>query len=197
MKIQKSLLAVLILTLFPLFVFGQLKHELKIVPLDLFSAFSPSYELVINKKIGLELEMSFDTREAFISNFTGGAVTTEEVDRKRFIPGISGKYYFLFNKYGSGFYIGPHFKSTFNTYIEQGFEDRYFQINNTSPPHWVKKGFQSFATGLNGGFKWLIKERFIVEYSNLLTVFYTKEENGKFEAQGTDLDVEIRIGYRF
>lgn len=195
MKISHCLFPVLVYILCPFFMFGQIKHEIKIVPLDLFSTFTPSYELVINKKIGVELQLSFDDKKALIFNATGGPISTEEFDRKRISPSISGKYYFLVKKYG-GLYIGPFFKSAFTTSIEDTFEERYFQINNNTPPYWGRKGFQNFSPGLNGGFKWLIKEHFIVEYSCMLTSIFAKEEGG-FEAQGTDLDIEIRVGYRF
>jgi len=198
MKTQKNLLVALFLACCPLFLFGQLKHEVKIVPLDLFSTFTPSYELILNEKIGVEIEMSFDSREpTFFGSSLGGNFSSETFERKRFIPSVSGRYYFSNNKYGSGFYIGPHFKSIFNTFIEEAFEERYFQIHNTAPPSWGRKGFQSFGIGLNGGFKWLIKEHFIVASSFFWDIFYTKDENEKFEARGSDLDMEIRVGYRF
>jgi len=199
MKIQRKLLLILFLAYCPVFGFGQLKHEIKIVPLDLFSAFTPSYELILNEKIGIELETSFDARDItlFSSTVLGGNFSSEAFDRKRFILGISGKYYFSPNKHGSGFYIGPHLRFTFNTFIEDTFEDAYFQRFNTTLPYWGRQGYQSLNAGLNGGYKWLIKERFIVESSFLGTLFYAKEENGQSGTRGFDLDIEIRVGYRF
>jgi len=175
-----------------------LRHEVKVVPIGLFSRIIPSYELILKEKIGVEVIMSFASQESILLGASlGGNFSFEAFDRKSVTPSISGKYYFLFNKYGSGFYIGPHLNAIFTTFIEETFEERYFQINNTAPPSWGRTGFQSLAFGLTGGFKWLIKERFIVEYSNLLTIFYTKDENEKLEARGFDLDAEIRVGYRF
>jgi len=191
MKTKKRLLALLCLAFCPLFAFGQLKHEVKVIPLSLFSKFTPSYELILNEKFGVEVEASFASGNVsvFIPNSGTAQFSSanfEEFDRKLFAPSISGKYYFLFNKYGSGFYVGPHFKSFFNTFIEEAFEDRYVQINNTAPPYWGRKGFQNFHLGLNAGFKWLIKEH-----------YYIKNEDGKFEANNGDFDLEIRVGYRF
>jgi len=201
MKTQKHILVVLILTYCPLLLFGQLKHELKIEPLNLFSTFTPSYELIINEKIGIEVEMSFDSRKAgiYIPDTTIAQFpffNIEEYNRKRVTPAISGKYYLLFNDHGNGFYVGPHFKSIFNTFIDDALEERYLQINNSEPPYWGRKGFQNFFLGLNAGFKWLIKERFIIESASFLTENYVKED-GKFEAKGYDFDLEIKVGYRF
>jgi len=196
MKTQKNLLAALFLACCPLFLFGQLRHEIKIAPLDLFSTFTPSYELILNEKIGVEVEMSFQSIDL---NLIGGGsnFSTETFDRRRFVPGISGKYYLSSDKYGSGFYIGPHFKLIYNTSIEDTYEDAYFQRFNTNLPCSGQIGYQSFSAGLNGGYKWLIKENFIVESAFFGTLFYAKEENGVQGGRGFDFDMEIRVGYRF
>jgi len=196
MKTQKKLLGALFLACCPLFLFGQLKHELKIEPLNLFSTITPSYELILNEKIGIEVEMSFQSNDILLFS-AGSNFSTEAFDRRRFVPGISGKYYLSSNKYGSGFYIGPHFKLIFNTSIEDTYEDAYFQRFNTNPPCSGQRGFQSFSTGLTGGYKWLIKEHFIIESLFFGTFFYGKEENGVQGGRGFDFDLEIRVGYRF
>lgn len=199
MKTRKQLLFLLMLAFCPLFLFGQLKHEVKIVPLDLFSTFTPSYEIILNEKIGVEIEVSFSSRDiTLFSSLSGNSFPTEAFDRKLFIPGISGKYFFSSEKYGSGFYIGPHLRLTFTTFIEDTFEAAYFMRFNDVLPFWGRKGFQNFNAGLNTGYKWLfIKEHLIVEPSLLFTSFYSKGENGIPGGRGFDFDIAIRVGYRF
>ncbi len=200
MKILKNLLLILSFIGLPLLLLGQLKHELKIVPLDLFSIYTPSYELIFNERIGIELGTSYGSKEFMLFDGTilGNNFSTESFDRKLFIPSISGKFYFSSKKNGSGFNIGPHVKFTFNTFVEDTFEKAYIQKYNTDLPYWGRKGFQSFNAGFIGGYKWvLIKERFIIEPSYIGTLLIARRDNELRTSSSIDLDFEIRIGYRF
>lgn len=199
MKPPINLLTFLFFVFFPLFLFGQLRHEVKIALPGLFRVYTPSYELIINKKIGVEAELSFDLTKASILNGTvlNNNFNIEEFDRRRFSPSISGKYYFLFNEYGNGIYVGPYLKSIFNTYLEAAYIERYIQKNNRAAPYWTQNGLQRIFIGLNGGFKLLTKKRLILECSFLGTMLQEKQEDGKFEGKNFDLDLSLRIGYRF
>ena len=183
----------------PLLLFCQLKHDVKIEGFGAFlnNNFIPSYELILKKRIGVEIEIGLDFGDRVLRDPTFTTNGTR-FKQKRFNPGLSGKYYFLFTKYGNGLFIGPYVRLDYLTFLEDGFYKKWEEVNSRPTPYWAEKGLRNINYGFNGGFKLLIKSHFIVEGSLLWTI---QDEQRPESVPDVSKNIEgfifLRLGYRF
>lgn len=178
MKTLKLIFSALFITS-PILLFCQLKHDVKIESFGAFlnNNFIPSYELILKKRIGVEIELGLDFGDRVLRDLTFTTNGTR-FKQKRINPGFSGKYYFLFTKYGNGLFIGPYARLDYLIFLEDGFTEEWEEVNNRPAPYWTETGLRNINYGLNGGFKLLIKSHFIIEGNLLWTIQNTQTPEG-------------------
>ena len=199
-KNMKYKLVLLIIVLQSNLIFGQIKHELSIDGIGAILNridFIPTYELVVNKKIGIELELGFDTSTRYL-NFHN-LPSPEPYSQRRFNPAIGGKYYFSNKKHGSGFYLGPYFRLDFLTRIDEKFGERWGELRMRNPPNWVEKGLRTYFYGIHGGWKFLIKSRIIIEpeFFWFSQNFVNEEPQSIHHDKLLEAELFLNLGYRF
>lgn len=203
MKKPKFLLFAMLFLVFTNIIQGQVKHELKISLTGLFNKdYMLSYERLITEDIGLELGLGSDRSNLFLYDFDLSGIERYEFDATQLNPSIGGKYYFLLNDgSGRGFFIGPYIRLNYLVNREEGYAERWGEINGVQPTERVlaDKGFKSLYGGLNGGLKWRLKTSFVTEalMTGTLVKSIGKGEPASSSWIVLNFDSCIRIGYRF
>jgi len=179
--------------------FGQLKHEVKIEGFGAFinKNYIPSYELIIKKQIGIEVEMGFNLFDRSLPQSLSSPFDRIDFSQKRFNPAIGGKYYLLFNNYGNGVYIGPYFRMDFLLNLDKEFSTKWEELYNNTAPEWTEEGLRTIYYGLHGGFKWLIKSHFIIEPEFFGLIEKRTPEDRSSNNTYFLGEIYLRIGYRF
>lgn len=205
---MKQLITILFL-LCPMLLLGQVKHELKTdvgAILDNFIyettkfTFQLSYEAVLKRKIGIEFGFRYNDNQE--------QVTVENINQpymswffdKRYIQFyLEGKYYFFPKNVGDKLWGGLYTRHRFETYKDPAFFQKVEEFN-LPQYRYIKKPYEELELGLSLGYKWLIKDRIIIEPSYGMSLDFSSFVHKEYEGKGA-LDIEakilLNIGYRF
>ncbi len=179
--------------------FGQLTQEVKF---NLFGPFKgeyrPSYEILVHKNIGIELEASFESlkRRQYGADVGNIDRTFFIYQHRRFEVAFAGKYYFSKTKIDYGFFVGVYTGLNFIRKEDENFATNYVDLYNLDAPDFLyKKGFNHIFFGGTVGYKFLIKEKIVVELSmRSVNLDYS---NSDFKGLDIDITFFVKLGYRF
>jgi len=199
----------LILFLFCQDSFGQDYHEFSINVSGIRDQqYKPAYEYIIDGKFGLFLMSSFDLSDEELTDFSISTGTTVEArfSAKRFNPVFAGHYYISKKRNGAGFFIGPSIAFEILLRRDENYADAWVNHfpNLASDPRFqvpsdISKtsGLLTVIPGINLGYKFIIKEHFIVELFGFMTCSTRYEDVEFIKSGGCDFAMDLRIGYRF
>ncbi len=202
MKILINRLFCTILFLFfTISVIAQYQHEVK---LDLLKALDNEYivhyEVLFTKNIGFEASFGVERGRTFIHDFNNSnsqfSFSTTELNLY-----LAGKFYISGKKkYGRGFYFGPYLNINYLLDREDGYVEKYEEINNRPPSIRFsdESRFDTINLGGQIGYKWLILSRFVLEaqisFANRIFIGpgITKNFGNYYTGEGF-----VKLGYRF
>lgn len=197
---MKKMLLSLALAL-PILLYCQSRHELKV---DLhgplfFDDFHLAYEYMPAPKWGLEFGLRYDWHDIKIDTLRPDpsvpyGMHRVALDRDFLDVLVSGKHY-LSPKHGSDrFFLGVYWWNQWEAYRDPAYDDyreKVYPNSTVKDRKWLRS-----ALGLKGGYKWAIRDRFIVEPVfgidfNFVTAL---EKDPHFDY---DAIAFIKAGYRF
>ena len=145
-------------------------------------------ERVLTNRWGVELGLGFDVEPKTIREFGTFGIRENKYSSFFLETDLAFKYYFLFNKHrGNGLFIGPYTRVGTSMFVQNGYIDKWEEVNNRQASEWMSttRGFKSIEFGIVGGWKFLAREKFIIEPG----IIYTLQETvGK---GSSDLDFGI------
>ena len=180
-------------------VLAQIKHELKT---DLFSLLGNNinltYECGIANKWGFEIEnkyifdeINFTTRTNFNSQF---ADTLYSFKQQYFELTVGSNYYFSHKKGSDSFFVGAFWINRFLTKWSEDYNDLwdayYGGERSTNDETWL-----SSRLGVKSGYKWIIKNNFIIEPE--LGIDYDLRAQKLYDERAILWVPWINFGYRF
>jgi len=192
MKIQLKF----ILLFFPLFVFGQARHDLKVdLVQGLLRSANFSYEASPTKHFGLELGFGHTWGE--IGIFAGQAPSVEEYlkfDQTVGQVSLMGKYYPSPKANSDGWFYGGYFVQKFELSRDPGYSLAYEEKYGKPPAE--DRNLWS-GLGGTGGYKKVFNNRLIVEFGfsadmNMASLLASKDKR-TLDFGGT---IQAKIGYR-
>jgi hypothetical protein len=187
-------------TILSLTCYSQKDHEFKADMLDFLSLeYKVTYEQVFSNLWGVEFGLALDTRTQNVSEVGSFGIINHEYSSVFVRTDLAFKYYFLFNKYrGNGLYVGPYFRAGSSLYVQDGYIEKWEEVNGrpASERMLVTRAVKSIDFGLICGYKFLIKEKFIIEPGFTYTL---DREVGKGALDGSSahFDFTFKTGYRF
>ncbi len=196
-------IAFFFITLIP--IQAQKKHEVKIGINRIFKKeFNLFYELILNEKTGIEFGANLDMRDRLFITLNPGInmpMRYSQTDLE--LSFAMRRYVLLNNKYANGLYLGPYLRMKYFLSLEEEFADRYQEIyqQEPSPRRSAGPGIRSIDSGINLGYKWIIRSNYIIDFhiSNTLNIavgpFSSSAEINKYV--WNDVQGKIKFGYRF
>ncbi len=147
---------------------AQVRHELKTDLLGLIST-QPNlhWEVITPKNIGFQLGARYTFTTITLNGLSSSSVLQipSYFYREYFTVSGSAKYYFFKKKRGHNLYAGVHTFFKINTALDEDYNRIYRELFDQ------KSGidqYKAFFLGIPIGYKWLIKDRFIVDPSIII-----------------------------
>ncbi len=179
---------------------AQVKHEAKI---DVFELSSSSirlnYEVMFAKSIAIEVGCFYTTRNASLAKIDTSGINVKMFGQRRLSPSIAGKFYFGEKSKFRGFYMGPYFSADYLISRDRGYLEEYEDFTGNQIPDWDREEavFKSINYGLILGYKWIIKDHFIIEFSIEHTIEKAVGVGASELSNYREVGGRLDIGYRF
>ncbi len=174
--------------------FGEIKYDF-IRMVDGFDEYSISYEYIYKGKYGFEIFGLYDKSDVTLLSLDTLLLNTLSYGRTTMDMGINYRQYF--NNLGKKFFIGPHFKLTYQIDIEgKALEDLRLEPSDPQRESF-ESGFIGVAYGLNFGYKWIFKEKFVIDPLFTVTASQSLVDSPFRDDIFMDFNLYISFGYRF
>ncbi len=194
-KIIFTQITILFFLSFSNLLFGQQKHEVKVDALSfLYDDIQISYEYLLDKNSGVEIDLRFINERDFIEENFGSPPSNNyiKLSHKRFMTQISYNKYLFSRREGSGFALGGFARYIFYSKVD----DKYAALYETRfNRKFDKVMWTRMDLGGTLGWKFIFAKRFVIEpsYSIGLDLISLYEE----KIPDTLSSLHFNIGYRF
>ncbi len=179
--------------------FAQRNHELKLDLSAISKHYILSYESILTNRISIEFGLGFDFRNLYLSetDFTSFTTTYHKFSATFMDPSLGGKYYFVINESGSGFFIGPYARLKYLLSREEGYVEKWEEVYDSKPSERQisNSGVRNLQYGIYTGGKLIIKKHFLIEFS----MAYTRDREIGIAARNSTIyntRYSIKLGYR-
>lgn len=200
---KKILLFITLSCLFSISSQAQYDYEFKSDILDfLRNEVKFTGEVVLSNRWGVEVGLGFDFEPKNALENSILANPDNQFSSVFLKTDVGLKYYFLFNKYrGNGLYIGPYTRIGSSLYVQQGYIEKWEELNKREASEWLSttRGLKSLEFGIISGWKFLIKEKYIIEPGFTYTLDRTIGKGSSDLNFGTVaiFDFTFKTGIRF
>ena len=188
---------------------AQAKHEIKFSPFSLFSLeMVPSYEIISeNEVVGFEIGAGYNFKRASLttSNDTFPDFFANEFEKygqQSFKALMSLRFYKSrqVSESGIGVFFGPFARYEQRTFLEDAYLVRQDELIAISPRRLENfVGQREIKIGMFGGFKFLIKTKYVIELGYEIAGVFDENKPGSLEYREAYMEggFVFKAGYRF
>lgn len=172
---------------------AQTKHELTTDVVEWLNG-NPNlgYEIMPGPHLGFQFSIIYAFDSYFFSYYDSTllkGVSSEDFIAHNMTLSLGAKYYFTRKHYGKGLYVGVNAFTTFQTYIDDQYYKRMMELRGKV--YEDNRGINNIFLGPIVGYKWVIKQKVVVEPYYSLGVFF------EYGFSSLESDVGLKVGYRF
>lgn len=178
----------------PLFIQAQKQHEITtdaFLPLTRHVRFN--YEYIPAKRVGIAIGLGYNWDRRYISDnsnpFFGQPTFTQKFSQQFLSTFLAVKFYPFSKKQARGLMIGAYGQGTFETHLDPEYPVAYRERYGRDYPSYINDDV--LAAGAIGGFKFIFKDRWLIEPAIAFGIDFVDELNIWTG------DLFLNIGYRF